>query len=528
MASTIKLKTGTGSAVPSSLAQGEVGINIDNGLFYFGSGSTNTVKQLDSFTNITASSVISSSGEIHASSFRLNNNRITYTNDDIALPDTGLYVAGGHITASGNISSSGNIFMQSTAGTSNVVVVRDTSGKLVTDIIDGAVWGGSGAVVAADNANELLSVVSLNEVTVGIATRANRLTGTPSLPLTHITASGNISSSGTITAITASIQHLDGPEGGGISFASGNPTLKGEDGAQITLTDDVTISGGNNTLRVGTIVNVNTIHITASGNISASGNVIAGNVFMPAGAKISFDDDLDGSDQFIGGGENYITIEGDDFVKLRADTEVRFQDNTGDVYVTIDPNDGDIFSSGSINTEGTIIGSNTTKIANTKRFQGSSVDTTNVGNWVYSDNESENKDDNYDNDAGFSDITSGTTTLAVNILARSNKYIVPTATTASKWTGIATHTNDKDLSVGLWKVTPVDNNNSAVALYEITQPVTVEGKGNTKMRTFSVDIQIDSGSLAAGDLIIPLVKRESGTSSGAAFFQSTLLFYTEV
>ena len=36
MSSIIQLKTGTGSAVPSSLTQGEVAINIDNGLFYYG------------------------------------------------------------------------------------------------------------------------------------------------------------------------------------------------------------------------------------------------------------------------------------------------------------------------------------------------------------------------------------------------------------------------------------------------------------------------------------------------------------
>ena len=35
MASTIQLKTGTGSAVPSSLTQGEVAINVDNGLIYY-------------------------------------------------------------------------------------------------------------------------------------------------------------------------------------------------------------------------------------------------------------------------------------------------------------------------------------------------------------------------------------------------------------------------------------------------------------------------------------------------------------
>ena len=64
MASIIQLKTGTGSAAPSSLAQGEVAINIDNGLFYFGSGSGEAVKSLDTFTNITASNNISGSGQI--------------------------------------------------------------------------------------------------------------------------------------------------------------------------------------------------------------------------------------------------------------------------------------------------------------------------------------------------------------------------------------------------------------------------------------------------------------------------------
>jgi hypothetical protein len=59
MASIIQLKTGTGSAVPTSLTQGEVAINIDSGLFYFGSGSNNDVKILENFTNINASGIIS-------------------------------------------------------------------------------------------------------------------------------------------------------------------------------------------------------------------------------------------------------------------------------------------------------------------------------------------------------------------------------------------------------------------------------------------------------------------------------------
>ena len=63
MASIIQLKTGTGSAAPTSLAQGEAAINIDNGLFYFGSGSGGAVKNLNSFTHITASgNIIGSTG----------------------------------------------------------------------------------------------------------------------------------------------------------------------------------------------------------------------------------------------------------------------------------------------------------------------------------------------------------------------------------------------------------------------------------------------------------------------------------
>ena len=40
MASTIQIKRGTGSAVPSGLADGELAINLDNGKLYFGSGSS--------------------------------------------------------------------------------------------------------------------------------------------------------------------------------------------------------------------------------------------------------------------------------------------------------------------------------------------------------------------------------------------------------------------------------------------------------------------------------------------------------
>ena len=60
MASTIILKNGTGSAVPSALAHGEPAINVTTGLFYYGSGSGGNakVKTLSNFTNVTASGTV--------------------------------------------------------------------------------------------------------------------------------------------------------------------------------------------------------------------------------------------------------------------------------------------------------------------------------------------------------------------------------------------------------------------------------------------------------------------------------------
>jgi hypothetical protein len=74
----------------------------------------------------------------------------------------------------------------------------------------------------------------------------------------------------------------------------------------------VVTSGSNATLN----------HITASGNINASGNIIASNVYMPGGSRISFDDALDGTDQYIYGEESQITIESDNYLNVNSDIAV--------------------------------------------------------------------------------------------------------------------------------------------------------------------------------------------------------------
>jgi len=66
MAQVIITKNGTGSATPTSLVQGELGLNVSTGqLFYGTSGSSNSVSSSFVLTNVTASN-ISASGTITA------------------------------------------------------------------------------------------------------------------------------------------------------------------------------------------------------------------------------------------------------------------------------------------------------------------------------------------------------------------------------------------------------------------------------------------------------------------------------
>ena len=101
MASTIQIKRGTGSAVPSGLADGELAINLDNRRLYFGSGST-SVNDF-SFGEITAEKYIVSSSVLYVTtSFSSGSTEFGDTADDT-------HTFTGHITSSGNISSSNTI-----------------------------------------------------------------------------------------------------------------------------------------------------------------------------------------------------------------------------------------------------------------------------------------------------------------------------------------------------------------------------------------------------------------------------------
>ena len=109
MASTIQIKRGTGSAVPSGLADGELAINLDNGKFYFGSGSTS----VNNFTfgELTAEKYIVSSSVLYVTtSYSSGSTEFGDSTDDT-------HTFTGNITASGNISASGQIIGTVDGGT---------------------------------------------------------------------------------------------------------------------------------------------------------------------------------------------------------------------------------------------------------------------------------------------------------------------------------------------------------------------------------------------------------------------------
>ena len=283
MASTIQLKTGTGSAVPSSLTQGEVGINIDNGLIYYGSGSGNDVKQLENFTNITASGNISSSSDIIGVTGSFNKVAIDNTtvlqegNDIIVVGDTGLnhglslggtfmsynsqnsssFVGSGgasviidhnsgHITASGNISASGNIINTGnvTSDGSGSFSHVESSGNIFAGDAKLISFGGGARgtiagsrIVIGGGFNGLSGQITITSGSTGTAvfdcgvrggkiglgddsTSDSKVTVHGDLKTTsHITASGNISASGTIISSTLS--------GGATGNQSGSLVLSG-------------------------------------------------------------------------------------------------------------------------------------------------------------------------------------------------------------------------------------------------------------------------------------------------------------
>jgi len=302
MASTIQLRAGTGSAVPSALTQGEIGINIDNGLLYYGSGSGNTVKKLESFTNITASGDISASGNIgidggNGSDFLVgdlkvvSNNAATPTEirfaqatgitaisigrgNDPTKPISllGPVTASSDISASGNILNTGNITSEGTGSFG-----RTLGGNLFASIINGTDYFLNGTQIIDSTAAGLSSFFSF---------------GNASTPITKVVGdSVELEASANVILDAGGAIKLDSAAGS-ILFQDSATTqlsldMDGTDGAQIlqlnVAGDDLIFkSQGGDALMTLKSEGQTEIHgnITASGNVSASGHISASKLLI--------------------------------------------------------------------------------------------------------------------------------------------------------------------------------------------------------------------------------------------------------
>jgi hypothetical protein len=325
MASTIILKNGTGSAVPSALAHGEPAINVNTGLFYYGSGSGGgaTVKTLSNFTNITASGNISSSGDLSATG-------------DLDIDGKSHFT--GHITASGNISSSGTIITEDlqvdtiTNQTTGGGIILDSAGFIGLDSAGGDIRFRDAGVnqlhfdMDGTNGAQVISpsvagddIIFKNQGGDSVLTLKSE--GQTEIH-GNITASGNISSSGNITADKIYLQNAVNPganylewDGTGLHY-NGSSHINGHITASGNISSSGTVIGqyaqihGNSYIDGKLGVNAQTQppgvfevtgdsnfvgNITASGHISASGNISGSSIHSVQYTSATYFDSRDGT-----------------------------------------------------------------------------------------------------------------------------------------------------------------------------------------------------------------------------------------
>jgi len=336
MASTIILKNGTGSAIPSTLIHGEPAINVNTGLFYYGSGSAGIVKTLSNFTDITASLSASLGGNISASGYVLGKNIIATGNVSASgnIVATGFISSSGriqtlsHITASGNISSSGTIIANK--------IESDELFSRVGDANTGIQLGSDTVKIEGNDiviANFTPTQIQLNKPITTHITASGNIEATSYISASefrttgHITASGNISSSGTVTGLSGSFDYVK--------------TNK----LQVQLLQAVAVSASGNISATGHITSSGRIqtlsHITASGNISASGTIY--------------------SDEYRIGLINFASVNGNILTvgNSGANPIILGRANTTPIYLS-----GDVTSSSHISSSGTITGRTLVAIGN--------------------------------------------------------------------------------------------------------------------------------------------------------------------
>ena len=251
MAQLIQLKrSNTANKVPllTDLSEGELAMNTADGKIYFKSGS-NIIEVITAYSEISQSVYLAIS-----------------SSENVGIGTT---TPGTKLEVIGDISASGTIHANNFKSSGG-----DTAGISFTDDLN--------------------------------------LTG-------HLTASGNISASGAIHGNKVFDSEL----------TSGRVTLAGGGGR---LSDDADLTFSNETLTVTKIANIDTTHITASGNISSSGNIIAAKVNINGGNDASLTD-----------GTGYLVLGDEQSANIVIDNnEIIARNNEAKSYLNIQHNGGDV------------------------------------------------------------------------------------------------------------------------------------------------------------------------------------------
>ena len=233
MASTIQIKNGTGSAVPSSLLQGELALNVHSGkLFYGTSGSSNSVSSSFTFDDLTVTNLTSTN---FTSSIITSSVIITSGSNIFGDTGTDSHTFNGVITASNGISGSSTSTFKSATGSYHILQGDTTQPTAL--YIDGHITS-SGEIWLADSKKLVLG---------------NKAGG-----------DGNIKHTGANLQISETTGHIQVTN----YKTDGDIVLSTDDGSG-GETAYITLDGGD----VSTTIHTNLTH---SGDISSSGTLLMG------------------------------------------------------------------------------------------------------------------------------------------------------------------------------------------------------------------------------------------------------------
>jgi len=251
MAQTIQLKRGTGSAVPSSLTEGELALNVDSGKLYYGQTSTSASSDFR-FNNITASGDISASGTVTGLTGSFNQLSVLSSGDSDTPPLEGhlfrvtdttnnnpdvdhFFVENQALTYGmrwhydggdndfklyrHNNSAAGTPVIKFNRGDDNIVVYGSLTGvSTLGGSVDAVlnISADSDIIYTADSDGDEVGQHIFKDRTATLLT----IDETGADFSSHITASGNISASGNIIANSASVATVSLPDNGNIHAAN--------------------------------------------------------------------------------------------------------------------------------------------------------------------------------------------------------------------------------------------------------------------------------------------------------------------